>query len=132
MKQTGVGVGLRPVHYPYLLEKPETSVEWFEAISENYMTSEGRPIQMLEFVRERFPVALHGVSLSIAATDDISVEYLKKLKTLVERIDPFIVSDHFCWGKNQGAWLHDLLPMPYNKESMEREFWTIWISSRHF
>ena len=115
-KVTGVGVGLRPKHYPYLENNPETTVEWFEAISENYMSSEGRPMQMLEKIRERFPVALHGVSLSIGST--LSGNHLAALKNLAERIQPFIISDHFCWGNTGGTYLHDLLPLPHNEESL--------------
>lgn len=115
----GVGVGLRSVHYPHLQTNPATTVEWFEAISENYMNSEGRPIIMLEFIRNQFPVALHGVSMSIAAVEEVSPVYLLKLKNLIERIEPFVVSDHLCWGKNEGSYLHDLLPMPYNEESLQ-------------
>jgi len=112
------GAGLRPVHYPHLSTKPETNIQWFEAISENYMTSEGRPLQMLQRVRESWPVALHGVSLSIGATEQLDKNYLAGLKALVEKIDPFIVSDHFCWGRNAGSYLHDLLPLPFNDESV--------------
>lgn len=82
MTQPRIGVGLRPTHYPYLEERPSTTVTWFEAISENYMDSEGRPLDMLEFMRQDFPVALHGVSLSIASADGLQPGYLQKLKRL--------------------------------------------------
>ncbi|MBI3396687.1 MAG: DUF692 domain-containing protein [Spirochaetia bacterium] len=115
----GVGVGLRAQHYPYLLERPKTTVDWFEAISENYMDTEGRPLAILEFIRRDYPVALHGVSLSIGAEhpDDL---YLRRWKTLVDRIDPFIVSDHLCWTHIGPPQLHDLLPLPFTDEALTR------------
>jgi uncharacterized protein len=118
-----IGVGLRPTHYSFLEShlkdhSTELSAKWFEAISENYMDTEGRPLQMLEKIRGHFPVALHGVSLSIGSTDEISEKYLKRLTALVERIDPFIVSDHLCWTGAQGRNLHDLLPLPFTKECL--------------
>ena len=114
-----MGVGLRTVHYSYLREKPKTSVEWFEAISENFMDSEGRPIQMLEFIRQDYPVALHGVSLSIGSAEGVDGDYLARLKRLAERIDPFVVSDHVCWARTSEGSLHDLLPLPYNEEALQ-------------
>lgn len=115
-----VGVGLRPPHYPHVLEKPKTPVSWFEAISENYMGSEGRPIRVLESVRREFPLALHGVSLSIGSVEGARPRYLKKLKALVERVQPFVVSDHLCWTGAHAANLHDLIPLPFTPEAVER------------
>ncbi len=74
-----IGVGLRPTHYPYLNERPQTSVRWFEALTENYMDSEGRPLEMLESIRQDYPVALHGVSLSIVSSEGLRPEYLQRL-----------------------------------------------------
>ncbi|MCE9499675.1 MAG: DUF692 domain-containing protein [Leptospira sp.] len=116
---TGTGVGLRPQHYPYLSDMQSTSVEWFEAISENYMDTFGRPLDVLQKIRRNFPVALHGVSLSIASADGIDLAYLKKLDELIKRVDPFIVSDHLCWTRSGGFNLHDLLPFPFTKESRD-------------
>jgi uncharacterized protein len=113
-----VGVGLRPTHYPFLQEKPKVRVQWFEATSENYMDSEGRPLDMLELIREDYPVALHGVSLSIVSTEGLRSDYLEKLKTLIDRINPFIVSDHLCWTGQHEANLHDLLPFPFTDEAL--------------
>ena len=114
----GCGVGLRSKHYPVITsEWPE--MEWFEATTENYMDSGGRPFHILEQVRARYPVALHGVSLSIGSTDPLHPIYLEHLKALVERIDPFIVSDHLCWAGVGGKNLHDLLPLPFTEEAIE-------------
>ncbi|HYC55599.1 MAG TPA: DUF692 domain-containing protein [Candidatus Binatia bacterium] len=123
-----VGVGLRPVHYPYLLEGPRTTVSWFEAISENYMDSRGRPLHVLERIRGDFPVALHGVSLSIGyrptaqAAEPFAVlrtRYLERLRALADRIDPFIVSDHLCWTGVAASNVHDLLPTPFTQEALQ-------------
>src|SRR5580698_7727227 len=89
----GLGVGLRSVHFPHILEhKPE--VDWFEIISENYMDSGGRPRWVLDQIAERYPVVMHGVSLSIGSTDRLDFEYLAKLKRLASAVHPLWVSDH--------------------------------------
>ena len=114
----GCGVGLRSEHYPFILaEWPE--VDWFEAITENFMDTGGRPLQVLEQVRRRTPVALHGVSLSIGSADPLDEVYLAELKTLADRIEPAIVSDHLCWTGVDGENLHDLLPLPFTGEALE-------------
>lgn len=118
-KNPMIGVGLRPTHYPELETGGETKIDWFEAISENYMNTEGRPLKMLLQVRETYPIALHGVGLSIGSHDGVSEIYLKKLKSLVERVEPHIVSDHFCWSTIGGHYSHDLLPLPFNLESLD-------------
>ncbi|MDH5656757.1 MAG: DUF692 domain-containing protein, partial [Spirochaetia bacterium] len=115
---SGFGIGLRREHYTHILEKKPVRAEWFEAISENYMDSFGRPLYVLEKVREEFPVALHGVSMSVASADGVSEAYLKRLKSLVSRIDPFIVSDHLCWNHVDNKNHHDLLPFPLTEESL--------------
>ncbi len=115
-----VGVGLRPTHYPELEGGASTQVDWFEAISENYMNTEGRPLKMLLKVREAYPVALHGVGLSIGSYDGISKIYLQKLKMLISRVQPEVVSDHFCWSSIGGHYSHDLLPFPFNHEALDR------------
>jgi len=115
-----IGVGLRPTHYPHLENQPKLEVNWFEAISENFMDSNGRPLEMLEFIRSNYPVALHGVSLNLANPDGLSDKYLDKLGKLVERIEPLIVSDHLCWtGTNAHGSIHDLLPLPYTQETVQ-------------
>jgi uncharacterized protein (UPF0276 family) len=126
-----VGVGLRPVHYPHLTGKPRTTVAWFEAISENYMDSGGRPLSVLESVRSEHPVALHGVSLSIgykppagdrAAADAHAAlrrRYLARLAALAGRIEPFLVTDHLCWTGVPGGNVHDLLPTPFTDEALD-------------
>lgn len=118
----GVGVGLRTTHYPDILEgarRGELQVDWFEAISENYMVAGGRPPRVLEEIRSHVPVVLHGVSLNIGSTDPLNDRYLDDLAALVRRVEPIWISDHLCWTGVAGRNLHDLLPLPYNEESIE-------------
>lgn len=111
----GVGVGLRPVHYPDVLGERDAStlgVDFFEAISENYMVAGGRPPRALASVRERFPLVLHGVSLNIGSTDPLDDAYLARLGALIARSEPAWVTDHLCWTGVARRNLHDLLPLP--------------------
>src|SRR5256712_3766530 len=113
----GHGIGLRPRHIGRLLaERPP--VEWMEAVSENYLAPGGRPVAALEKVRRDIPVALHGVSLSIGSTDPVDVPYLRALRALADRIQPAIVSDHLCWGRHGGRYVHDLWPLPLTEEAL--------------
>ena len=114
----GFGVGLRAEHYEDVLAGPRR-VQWFEAISENYMDSAGRPLHVLEQVRRDYPVALHGVSLSIGSSDPLNARYLHNLRALVERIEPVLVTDHLCWTGVDGRAIYDLLPLPYTEEAVE-------------
>lgn len=116
-KDLGVGVGLRTTHYPHILEHWPV-LDWFEVLSENYMDTGGRPLYVLDQVVERYPVALHGVSLSIGSTDPLNREHLRKLKRLAERTRAHWVSDHLCWTGVLGLNTHDLLPMPYTEEAL--------------
>ncbi|HEB91174.1 MAG TPA: DUF692 domain-containing protein [Deltaproteobacteria bacterium] len=112
----GVGVGLRTVHYEDVLGRDPSGgpgVDWFELLSENYMVPGGRPLRIVDEIRERVPVALHGVSLNIGSTDPLSPGYLDELDRLVRRARPAWISDHLCWTGVGGTNLHDLLPLPY-------------------
>ena len=114
----GFGLGLRAEHYRDILDG-DPAVDWFEAISENYMVDGGQPLVMLERVRERYPIVLHGVSMSIASTADPDIDYLRQLRALADRFEPKWVSDHLCWTGVHGVNLHDLLPIPYTSEALE-------------
>jgi uncharacterized protein len=114
----GHGVGLRTTHFPQVLDG-RARVDWFEAVSENFMIDGGRPLAVLERARASCPVVLHGVSLSIGSTDPLSERYLRALRALVDRIAPSWVSDHLCWGSVGGHYAHDLLPVPYTEEALE-------------
>jgi uncharacterized protein (UPF0276 family) len=113
----GIGVGLRTVHFPHILGR-RPRVDWFEVLSENFLDTEGRPLRVLDQVAERYPVALHGVSLSIGSTDPLDRDYLRKLKALAARTRARWVSDHLCWTGVLGRNVHDLLPMPYTEEAL--------------
>ena len=114
----GFGLGLRPQHYQEILAGAP-AIDWFEIISENYMIEGGQPLHMLDQICERYPVVMHGVSLSIASTAPLDVDYLKALKTLAERVKPKWISDHLCWTGVHGVNLHDLLPVPYTEEALD-------------
>lgn len=113
----GLGLGLRSVHYAHILEHwPE--VDWFEVISENYMDSQGRPRYILDQIAERYPIVMHGVSLSIGSSDPLNFEYLRRLKTLADAVQPRWVSDHICWTGVAARNTHDLLPIPFTEETL--------------
>ncbi len=117
----GFGLGLRPPHYDGILDDPSgpaARVDWFEIISENYLVPGGKPIHYLDRIRERFPIVMHGVSMSIGSVDPLDRDYLKDLKALAERVEPEWMSDHLCWTGFQGVNSHDLLPLPYTEESL--------------
>jgi uncharacterized protein (UPF0276 family) len=113
----GFGVGLRTQHYSEILTALPR-VDWFEVISENFMVAGGRPLHILEAVRARYPIVLHGVSLSIGSIDPLRLDYLKQLKDLARRVEPAWISDHLCWTGVGGHNLHDLLPLPYTEEAV--------------
>lgn len=119
----GFGLGLRPQHFPDILGPDGDAgldrVDWFEIISENFMAVGGMPLRNLLAVRERRPMAMHGVSLSIGAPDPLDDDYLKGLKTLAELVEPAVVSDHLCWTGAHGVNLHDLLPLPLTEETLD-------------
>jgi len=113
-----VGVGLRSVHFPHLLSRPRLSVRWFEALTENYLDSEGRPLEALLKMREDYPIALHGVSLSIGGVEGPRRGYLQKLKSLAACVQPFLITDHLCFTGAHASNTHDLLPLPYTEEAI--------------
>jgi uncharacterized protein len=102
----GFGLGLRAQHYAEILDG-DPAIDWFEAISENYMIPGGQPLRILDKIRARYPIVLHGVSMSIASTTPFSGEYLAGLKALADRVEPKFVSDHRCWTGVHGVTLHD-------------------------
>lgn len=114
----GFGLGLRPQHYADILDG-NPDVDWFEVISENYMVPGGQPLKMLDRIRARYPIVMHGVSLSIASTTPFDKTYLDGLKALADRTEPKFVSDHLCWTGVHGVNLHDLLPIPYTREALD-------------
>ena len=113
----GHGVGLRSKHFPEVLAGT-ARVDWFEAISENFMVRGGRPLRVLDQARALAPVALHGVSLSLGSIDPLRESYLDELVALAARVQPAWISDHLCWGSVGGHYAHDLLPLPYTEEAL--------------
>jgi uncharacterized protein len=118
MQNLGFGLGLRPDHYEAILtDRPP--VDFFEALTENYLVPGGKALHYLDRVRQEFPLVLHGVSLSIGSTEPVDRDYLKALKALVQRVEPAWVSDHLCWTGTGGINLHDLMPLPYSREALK-------------
>lgn len=118
LPQLGLGVGLRNEHFNHILsEKPD--VDWFEAISENFMDSGGRPSWVIRKIAEHYPVVLHGVSMSIGSADPINETYLQRLKLLANDVQAQWVSDHLCWTGVQSVNSHDLLPLPLNQDTLD-------------
>ena len=113
----GYGLGLRREHYRDFLET-DVPVDFVEVISENFMVDGGQPRHILRQVRERHPVALHGVSMSIGSADGLNHGYLRRLRALVDEIDPLFVSDHLSWSRIDRFNSHDLLPLPYTEEAL--------------
>ena len=114
----GFGLGLRTVHYEAILaDKPR--VDWFEIISENYLVPGGRPLDYLDRIRADYPMAMHGVSLSIGSDDPLGRDYLTRIAALARRIEPAWISDHLCWTGVSGLNMHDLLPLPYDEATLD-------------
>lgn len=113
----GVGIGLRTAHYQEILSR-WPAIDWFEVLSDNFMHTRGRPLEILDRIAERYPLVMHGVSLSIGSTDPLDWDYLRELKALRDRIGARWVSDHLCWTGVSGRNTHDLLPLPLTEESL--------------
>lgn len=114
----GYGLGLRTDYYDIIVQD-HPPVDWFEILTENYMVAGGKPLYYLDQVRERYPVVMHGVSLSIGGTDPLDRDYLAQLKKLAQRAQPRWISDHLCWTGQGGHNIHDLLPLPYNDDAIK-------------
>jgi hypothetical protein len=113
----GFGLGLRVEHYDAILSQ-RPNIDWLEALTENYLVPGGKPLHYLTRIRERYPLALHGVSMSIGSTHPLDREYLARVKALAARIEPEWISDHLCWTGIAGKNVHDLLPLPYTEEAL--------------
>ncbi len=116
-RSLGFGLGLRPAHYTEILES-DPAVDWFEVITENYLVGGGRPLHFLDAIRARYPIVMHGVSLSIGSTAPLDLDYLDQVRALAARCEPEWISDHLCWTGTAGLNLHDLLPLPYTEEAL--------------
>ena len=114
----GFGLGLRIPHFQDFLNEA-VPVDFLEIISENFMVEGGRPLHVLDRLRERWPVAMHGVSLSVGSAEGVRSDYLARLKALAARVDPLWVSDHLSWSHAGGVNSHDLLPLPFTQEALD-------------
>jgi uncharacterized protein (UPF0276 family) len=113
----GFGLGLRPEHYEEIAASPGL-VDWFEALSENYLVPGGSALRWLDRIRSDYPVVLHGVSMSIGSIDPLNERYLDELAALIERVEPAWISDHLCFTGVDGLNMHDLLPLPFTEEAL--------------
>lgn len=113
-----IGIGLRHPHYKQVLQD-QPDIGWLEVHSENFFHSAGPSIDFITSVRKKYPISLHGIGLSLGSADGLNQEHLAKLKGLVDRLDPFLVSEHLSWGYLDGIYIPDLLPVPYNQESFD-------------
>jgi hypothetical protein len=111
------GAGLKPEHQRHVLEaRPD--VGWFEVHAENYMGAGGPPHHFLERVRALYPLSVHGVGLSIGSANGMAPGHLGRLKSVVDRYQPFVVSEHLAWSTHDGTFLNDLLPLPYTEATL--------------
>lgn len=113
----GYGLGLRSTYYQQILDQ-SPKVDWFEVVSENFLVQGGKALYYLDAIAERYPLVMHGVSLSIGGPHALDPDYLMQLKQLAERVNPAWISDHLCWSRGNAHQLHDLLPLPYTEESL--------------
>ena len=113
----GFGLGLRTRHYEAVLEE-RARIDWLEVLTDNYLIPGGKPLHYLARIRERFPIAMHGVALSIGSTDELDREYVGQIRSLAARFEPAWISDHLCWTGVAGRNTHDLLPLPYTEEAL--------------
>jgi len=112
------GIGLRSEHYAHILEhKPKTP--WFEVLTENYMGNGGMPLYYLDEIRENYPISFHGVGMSLASADTLNTKYMRKLKEMIKRYQPQRVSDHLSWVSVEQRYAHELLPFPYNSQTLQ-------------
>lgn len=111
------GIGLRPAHYAEFINH-HPGFAWLEVHSENYFAEGGKDLQALEKIAQHYPISLHGVSLSLGSADELNWKHLRRLRDLMHRINPCLISEHLSWSSIDGHYLHDLLPMPYTEESL--------------
>jgi len=113
----GFGLGLRTEHFDDVLQTAP-AIDWLEVNTENFMVAGGKPREYLAAMRAKYPIVLHGVSMSIGGTDPLDWRYLSALRQLALEIEPAWISDHLCWTGVDGVNSHDLLPLPYNEDAI--------------
>ncbi|MCU0826109.1 MAG: DUF692 domain-containing protein [Tabrizicola sp.] len=113
------GVGYKPQHFAAIMADPGP-VGWLEVHAENYMGAGGRPLAQLRHLAERFPISVHGVGLSIGGEGPLDIDHLARLKSLCSWLNPASFSEHLAWSTHDGAYLNDLLPLPYTPATLAR------------
>jgi uncharacterized protein (UPF0276 family) len=116
-RNPGFGLGLRSKHYQDFLAAPQ-AVDWLEILTDNYFVEGGRPLRMLRRIRELYPMAMHGVGLSLGSVGGPDPRYLDRLRRLADEVQPMWISDHLCWTGVHGRQLHDLMPLPYDESTL--------------
>ncbi|MFN0263550.1 DUF692 domain-containing protein [Tepidamorphus sp. 3E244] len=114
------GVGFKPEHAKAIFAEESPAAGWFEVHAENYMGAGGRPHATLTALRERFPLSVHGVGLSIGAETGLNADHVARLAQVVERYQPGLVSEHLAWSTHDTHYFNDLLPVPYTRETLDR------------
>lgn len=112
----GFGLGLRTQHYQDFLRAPQP-VDWLEIVTDNYLVDGGKPLALLDQIRANYPMVMHGVAMSIGASQGVDDAYLKRVKALADRVQPLWISDHLCWIGLGPEQLHDLYPLPFTDEA---------------
>lgn len=113
----GIGVGLRFPHLEWILDQSPT-VDWFEVLTDNFFGPQGAALGQLARVRERYPITMHSVGMSLGAVEPLDWDYVRSVDELARRFEPEWVSEHLCWTTAHGMHFHDLLPLPYTEESV--------------
>jgi len=119
LPRTAAGVGLKPEHALDIFANPR-AVDFLEVHAENYMGAGGPPHRLLTDIRNDFALSVHGVGLSIGGAGPLDRDHLARLKTLLDRYQPAMFSEHLAWSSHDGVFLNDLLPLPYNRRTFER------------
>lgn len=113
-----IGIGLRTPHFQQILREKPLNVGWIEVHSENFLDQGSPAFCTLMAIREHYPISLHGVGLSLGSETILS-DYVLRLKKLVDRLEPFLISEHLSWGRIGKVYIPDLLPVPYTAESLD-------------
>lgn len=108
----GAGVSLRSKHFPVFLSEAKV-VDWVEILADQYLNSHGVLLERLQDICAKYPVSMHCVALSLGSVDALDSDYLQQLKKIISIVKPLYVSDHLCWSTYNGAYSHDLLPLPF-------------------
>jgi len=117
LARSSAGVGLKPEHADDIFAGPRR-VDFFEIHAENYMGAGGPPHHLLRRIRANYPLSIHGVGLSIGGVAPLDRDHLRRLRCLIDRVQPALFSEHLAWSSHDGVFLNDLLPLPYNDISL--------------